>query len=63
MLLRKVRRSQFNFAPNDELNLVLLGQEIKKNMVGLKCSANETNNECVQNSEVETSWGDNNSGD
>lgn len=45
----------------NELNLVLLGQEIKKNMVELKRSANETNNECVQNSEVETSWGDTNS--
>lgn len=29
----------------NELNLVLLGQEIKKNMVDLKRSANETNNE------------------
>jgi hypothetical protein len=35
-------------------------RESKQNMMGLKHSANETNKECIQNSDVETSWGDTN---
>lgn len=33
---------------------------MKQNMMGLKHSANETNKEGVQNSDVETCWGDTN---